>query len=133
MTQQLNNNNKYLLYNVMLVSAVQKSESVIHICISPLFWISFPLGSSQSIEQSFLCYTVLISYLFYTSCQQCTHVNPNLPIHPTLLAPLVSIHLFCVSISPLQINQSVKNDPSFDYSHFLVLNHFSLMFNFICH
>ena len=31
-----------LLYNVVLVSAVQLSESAIHIRISPLFWISFP-------------------------------------------------------------------------------------------
>ena len=33
-----------LLYNV-LVSTVQQSESVIHIHMFPLFWISFPLGS----------------------------------------------------------------------------------------
>ena len=31
----------YLLYSVMLVSAVQQSESVVYICISLLFWISF--------------------------------------------------------------------------------------------
>ena len=30
-----------MLYSVMLVSAVQQSESVVYICISPLFWISF--------------------------------------------------------------------------------------------
>ena len=34
-----------LLYNVVLVSAVQKSESARHIHISPTFWISFPCRS----------------------------------------------------------------------------------------
>ena len=32
----------YLLYNVVLVSAVQQSESAIHTHITLLFWISFP-------------------------------------------------------------------------------------------
>ena len=31
-----------MLYNVVLVSAVQQNESAMHIHISPLFWISFP-------------------------------------------------------------------------------------------
>ena len=35
-----------LLYNVVLVSAVQQSESAIRIHISPLFWISFPFRST---------------------------------------------------------------------------------------
>ena len=37
-----------LLYDVMLLSAIQQSESAIHIPISPL-WISFPFRSPQSI------------------------------------------------------------------------------------
>ena len=40
----------WLLYNVVLVSAVQQSESAIRIHISPLFWISFPFRSPQSTE-----------------------------------------------------------------------------------
>ena len=47
-----------LLYNVVLVSTVQQSLSAIRIHISPLFWISFPFRSAQTIEQSSLCYTV---------------------------------------------------------------------------
>ena len=35
MTEQLNNNEQYLLYNVMLVSAVQQSEPAICVHISP--------------------------------------------------------------------------------------------------
>ena len=54
------------LYNVVLVSAVQQSESAmcaqdhlyIYLPIFPLFWISFPFGSPQSTEWSSLCYTV---------------------------------------------------------------------------
>ena len=43
---------------MLLVSAVQQSESAVCIHISPLFWISFPFRSPQSIEQSSLSYTV---------------------------------------------------------------------------
>ena len=41
-------------------------ESTIHIHTSLLFWISFPFRSPPSIEESSLCYIVLMSYLFYT-------------------------------------------------------------------
>ena len=54
----------YLVYNAVLVSAVQQSESAIRIHISPLFWISFPSRSPQCIKQSFLCYTVCHIRLF---------------------------------------------------------------------
>ena len=37
-----------LLYGVVLVSAVQQSESAIHICIPPLLWISFPFRSESA-------------------------------------------------------------------------------------
>ena len=39
-----------LLYNVVLVSIAQQSESVIRIHIPPPFWISFPFRSPQSTE-----------------------------------------------------------------------------------
>ena len=44
--------------NVVLVSGVQQSDSVIHIHVSILFQILFPFRLLQSIEQSSLCYTV---------------------------------------------------------------------------
>ena len=47
-----------LIYNVVLVSAVQQSDSVIHIHISILFQIPFPFSLLQSTEQSSLCSTV---------------------------------------------------------------------------
>ena len=51
-----------LIYNVVLVSGVQQSESVIHIHISTLFKILFPHRSLKSIEQSSLCYIVVYIY-----------------------------------------------------------------------
>ena len=84
----------WLLYNVVLISTVQQSESAVLIPVSPLFWISFPFGSLQSVEESSLCYTqVLISYLFYTQHQQCVYVSPKLPTH---LSPLPSPWDSCV-------------------------------------
>ena len=47
-----------LIYNVVLVSAVQQSESAIHTHISTLFQILFPYRSLQNTEKSSLCYTV---------------------------------------------------------------------------
>ena len=47
MIYQLNNK---LLYNVVLVSAVQQSEPAVCTHISPLSWISFPPRSPQSTE-----------------------------------------------------------------------------------
>ena len=55
----LNFIDEQLLYNVVLVSAVQQSESAIcSIHIFPYFWISFPFCSLQNIDSSLLCCTV---------------------------------------------------------------------------
>ena len=45
-----------MINNVVLVSGVQRSDSVIHVSI--LFQILFPFRLLQNIEQSSLCYTV---------------------------------------------------------------------------
>lgn len=42
------------LYNVVLLSSVQQSESAVHIDISPLFWISLPF-------RPFNCILIIIS------------------------------------------------------------------------
>ena len=87
-----------LIYNVVLVSAVQQSKSAIHIHISTLFQVPFPIRSLQSIEQSSLCYTVGSYYLFYI--QQCVYVSPNLPVYPSpTLSSLVTISLFSTSMT----------------------------------
>ena len=71
-----------LLYNVVVFSAVQQSESAVYIHIFLLFQISFPFKSPQRMVKSSLC-QVLIGCLFYAQCQQCIYVSPNLPVHPT--------------------------------------------------
>ena len=47
-----------MINNVVLVSDVEQSDSVIHIAVSILFQILFPFRLLQNIEQSFLHYTV---------------------------------------------------------------------------
>ena len=47
-----------MINNVVLVSGVQQSNSVIHIHVYILFQILFPFRLLQNIEQSSLCYTV---------------------------------------------------------------------------
>ena len=55
-----------LIYKLMLVSAVQQSDSLIHI----LFHILFHYGSLQNIEYSSLCYVVgpCLSILYTVLC-----------------------------------------------------------------
>ena len=56
---------QFLLYNKV---------NQLFVCISPLFWVSFPFRSPQGIEESFLCQTIgSYCYLFYT--QQCVHAG----------------------------------------------------------
>ena len=88
-----------LIYNVVLVSGVQQSESVMHIHIPTLFEILFPCRSLQSIEQCSLCYTVgpyqlFILYLVVCICQS---QSPNLSLPP--LYPLVAISLLFTSVT----------------------------------
>ena len=58
-----------LIYSVVLVSAVEQSDSVIYMYI--LFEIVFHYGLSQDIEYSALCYTVgscCLSILYLMVC-----------------------------------------------------------------
>ena len=47
-----------LINNIVLVSGVQQSDSVIPIQVPLLFQILFPFRLLENIEQSSLCYTV---------------------------------------------------------------------------
>ena len=76
----------YLLYNIILVSAVQQSESAICIHICPPSWISLPTPipshpsrSSQSTMLSFLCLISASYCLLLVFSQNGTklHVEPG--------------------------------------------------------
>ena len=48
--KKANKKGVYSLYNAVLVSTIQQSDSAVHRHMSPLFWISFPCRSPQSTE-----------------------------------------------------------------------------------
>ena len=79
------------------------------------FKILFPYRPLQSTEQSSPCYTVGSYYLFYT--QQCVYANPNFPIYPFPLYPLVTISLFSTSMTILLFCKWVHWYPCFFRFH----------------
>ena len=58
--------------NVVLVSVVQQSDSVIHIHVSILLHILFPIRLLLNVEQSSLCYTVGPFWLSILNIDVCT-------------------------------------------------------------
>ena len=97
-----------LLYNVVLVSAVQKSESAVSIHLSLFFGFPPHLGHHRALSRvHWAIQQVLISYLFYTwqyiyiYIYICIYDNPILQVHATTSFPsLVSIpSLFCTSVA----------------------------------
>ena len=77
-----------LINNVVLVSGVQQSDSVIHIHVSILFQILFPPRLLQNIEQCSLCYTVgpcwlSILNIAVCTCQSQTPILSLPPPHPS--------------------------------------------------
>ena len=94
-----------MINNIVLVSGVQQSDSVIHIHVSILFQILFPFRLLHNIEQGSLCYTVgpcCLSILNIAVCT-CQLQIPNLSLPLPLPPP--SNHKFvfyvCESISVL--------------------------------
>ena len=61
-----------MINNVVLVSGVQQSDSVIHIHVSILFQILFPFRLLENIEQSSLCYSVGPCWLSVLNPVVCT-------------------------------------------------------------
>ena len=98
-----------LIYNVVLVSGAQQSESVIHMHISTLFQILFPYRPLQSTEQSSLCYTVgpyQLSILYIVVCI-CQSQSPNLSLCPFLPGNHKFVFYTCNSTSAVQITSFV--------------------------
>ena len=92
-----------LVYNVVLVSAVQQSESATQIHVHPPFLISFLFMSLQSTEQSSVCYTTAsnqMSILYIVTIHSVYMSISISQIIPTpLCSPLVSTCLFSMSVS----------------------------------
>ena len=76
-----------LINNVVLMSGVQQSDSVIHIYVSILFQILFPFRLFQKIERSSLCDTVDPCWLSILNIAVCTCQSqaPILSFPPPLL------------------------------------------------
>ena len=102
---------KFLLYSEVNHTCMIYIH-VHHVCISYMyprfFWISFPFRSPQSIEWSSLYYTAgshqlsilyILVYIFilYILVYICQSKSPSSSHH--LFPPLVSIRLFCTSLS----------------------------------
>ena len=107
-----------LIYNVVLVFAVQQSESVIHMHISPLFQISFPFRSPKNIEESSLCYAIgshqlsilYIKQIYVTYVYICQSQFPNSFHSPSPLGIHKFVFYIWNSVSALHIRSSI---PSF--------------------
>ena len=87
-----------LIYNVVLVSAVQQSESVMHIHVFTLFQIIFPYKLLKNIEQRSLSYNsrfLLLFYFVYSS----VYVSIPVPSLSPTVSPLVTINLFYMSVT----------------------------------
>ena len=91
-------------FTILCQFLLYKKENQLYIYICPLFFgFTSHLGHHKVLSRvpcAIQLVLVLISYLFYTHCQQCICVNPTLPIHShPPLSPLVSIRLFSMSLS----------------------------------
>ena len=80
-----------MVYNVVLVSAAQQSESALPMHRSPLFRSSFPFSSPQSPEQSSRRYTSrfsLVPYVIHSRVYVSIPISPFIPLPP----PPLGIH-----------------------------------------
>ena len=66
-----------MINNVVIVSGVQQSDSVIHTHVSILFPILFPFRSLHNIEQSSLCYIAGSCWLSILNIAVCTCQSPT--------------------------------------------------------
>ena len=92
-----------LIYNVVLISAVQQSDSVVHIYI--LFHILFHYGLSQDIGYSPLCCTVGPCCLSILDIIVCICSSPD---HPSPPQPLATTSLFSMGCKVLNEHLSSK-------------------------
>ena len=87
--------------NVVVVSGIQQSDSVIHIHVSILFQIIFPFRLLHNTEQSSLCYTVGPCWLFILNiavcaCQSQTYPEKNM-VRKDTCTPVFIAALFTIA------------------------------------
>ena len=88
----------WLIYNVVLVSAIQQSKLVTHTHISTLFQILFPPGPLQSFERSFpVLYfrSLLVNYFIYSGVYISIPISHYIP--PSTPFPLITINVLSIS------------------------------------
>ena len=86
-----------LTNNAVLISGVQKSNSVVHIHVAVIFQILFPYRLLQSTEQSSLCYTVGSCWLSIVNIDVYTCQSRTL----RLLLPLNQKQHYCLKLKIL--------------------------------
>ena len=101
-----------MLYNVVFVSTVRQNESAMCIQISTCFEFLSHLGQQRTSEFPVL-YSRFKLAIYFIHINSIEYINPHLPIRPTFLPPLVSIHLFLMSVtmSALQTGLSISHPP----------------------
>ena len=93
----------YLLYNIVLISAMHQHESAIGIHISPPSWTSLsPPTTSHTLGGHRRMVWVPVSYRkFPLAISKCLYFHATFSIHPILSSPTVSasavlfLHLHC--------------------------------------
>ena len=106
-----------LLYNILLISALQPCEPAITIHISSATWASFPsslhtaLGNHRAPSRTPVLYRNFSPAIYFTHDAIYAYICwCYLPIHPTLSFPHCvhkSILYNCISIPSLQIGSSI--------------------------
>ena len=102
-----------LIYKVVIISAVQHSDSVIHIHTSILFQILFPDRLSQNIGSSALCQAAglrwpVIPHTTVCICQSQPPESIPPPLHLSPFGNRKCVFKVCESVSDLHISSCVS-------------------------
>ena len=90
-----------------VISAVQWSESAVHIYICPLVCrLHSHLGHFRGLSSILCAIQKVLTSCLYNICILCLYVNPSLLIYPSLLPyPLVAVSLFSISVTQFLLLQ----------------------------
>ena len=121
------------LFAVVLVFALQRSESAVCIHISPPAPTSCSIAHSTPADhRRTLSRAPCVKQQLPTSCLfyiwWCMEVNPNLLIHPILLSPSLSSYLFSTSLSLLLPCKQVHLQHFSTFYTYALISVFSFLF-----